>query len=245
VHGETLLPVENFKAYPGLGIEGEIDGVLYKIGSARYISADALEERGNATVVYLADVNGIVAEFEIADTLRPEAMAMVNDLHGMSMALHMVSGDRHAAVTAMADKVGIKTTQAETMPEEKAEYIENLQSNGSRVAMVGDGINDAPALTAASIGIGVAKGTDIAMESADIVLMREDLQLIPTALLLARKTFATIRLNLFWALGYNIVALPLAFLGLLHPIICAGAMALSSLCVVGNSLLLKRIARKL
>ncbi len=245
VDTQTMLPVHEFKAHPGLGVEGVIDGRLYKIGSARYVCADALEETGDATVVYLADAKGLIAEFEIADTLRSEAVTMVNDLRGMSMALHMVSGDRQAAVVAMAEKAGIENIQAETMPGEKAEYIESLQKNGSNVAMVGDGINDAPALTAATIGIGVAKGTDIAMESADIVLMREDLRLIPAALILARKTFGTIRLNLFWALGYNLIVLPLAFLGLLHPIICAGAMALSSLCVVGNSLLLKRIARKL
>jgi P-type Cu2+ transporter len=244
VEREALLPVTGFKARPGLGIEGEVDGVLYTIGSSRFLNIPE-ENRGASTIVYLADKNEVIAKFEVADSLREEAVPMVEELHKRSMSLHMVSGDQQAAVAAMAEKAGIRHYQAGTMPTEKAVFIENLQENGATVAMVGDGINDAPALTTAQVGIGVATGTDIAMESADIVLMREDLRLVPSALLLAKQTFATIRLNLFWALGYNIIALPLAFLGLLHPIICAGAMALSSLCVVGNSLLLKRIAGRI
>ncbi len=244
VESATYLAVSNFKAHPGLGIEGEIDGVLYRIGSSRFVNIAEVNE-GCSTMVYLADTKEVLAKFEVADSLRQKAGQMVDELYKRSMVLHMVSGDQQAPVAAMAEKAGIKHYQAGTMPTEKADFIENLQNNGATVAMVGDGINDAPALTAAQVGIGVATGTDIAMESADIVLMREDLLLIPAALLLARQTFVTIRLNLFWALGYNVIALPLAFMGLLHPIICAGAMALSSLCVVGNSLLLKRIAGRI
>jgi Cu2+-exporting ATPase len=241
---DSLLNVSNFKAHPGLGVEGEIDGVLYRIGSNRFLDIPEVN-CGSSTMIYLADAEAVVAKFEIADSLRKEAKQMVNALHKGSMKLYMVSGDQQAAVAAMAKEAGIAEYQAGTMPTEKATFIENLQQNGATVAMVGDGINDAPALTAARVGIGVATGTDIAMESADIVLMHEDLLLIPTALQLAKRTFTTIRVNLFWALGYNIIALPLAFFGLLHPIICAGAMALSSLCVVGNSLFLKRIAGRI
>jgi len=244
VESEKLLQVTHFKVHPGLGVEGEINGILYRMGSSRFLHI-AEESDSTSTIVYLADGEEILAKFEVADSLREEAVETVAALHKRAMTLYMVSGDQQAAVAAMAQKAGIRNYQAGTMPAEKAVFIENLQKNGATVAMVGDGINDAPALTAAQVGIGVASGTDIAMESADIVLMREDLRLIPAALLLARKTFSTIRLNLFWALGYNIIALPLAFLGLLHPIICAGAMALSSLCVVGNSLFLKRMAGRI
>ncbi len=244
IETEKLFSVTNFKAHPGLGIEGDVNGVWYKIGSSRFLGIPEVAD-GGSTIVFLADSNEVLAKFEVADSLRKEAVQMVESLYKRSMTLYMVSGDQQAAVAAMAEKAGIKQYQAGTMPTEKAAFIENLQKHGATVAMVGDGINDAPALTAAQVGIGVATGTDIAMESADIVLMREDLRLIPAALLLAKQTFTTIRLNLFWALGYNIIALPLAFQGLLHPIICAGAMALSSLCVVGNSLLLKRIAGRI
>ena len=239
--GEKLFKVTDFVVHPGLGVEGRVDGILYRIGSSRFLDLQA-EDEGTATIVYLAAPQAVVAKFIVADSLKPETTEMVSVLQKRSLTLHMVSGDQEAAVAAMAEMAGISHYRARTMPTEKAAFVEDLQKDGAVVAMVGDGINDAPALTAAQIGIGVSSGTDIAMESADIVLMREDLLLIPTALLLARQTFVTIRLNLFWALGYNVIALPLAFLGMLHPIICAGAMAASSLCVVGNSLLLKRIA---
>ena len=244
VESEQLLQVTHFKVHPGLGIVGEVNGVFYRMGSSRFLNI-AEESDSTSTIVYLADAENVLAKFEVADSLREEAVEMVGALHKQAMTLHMVSGDQQAAVAAIAEKAGIANYQADTMPAEKADFIENLQKNGATVAMVGDGINDAPALTAAQVGIGVSGGTDIAMESADIVLMREDLRLIPAALFLARQTFSTIRLNLFWALGYNIIALPLAFFGLLHPIICAGAMALSSLCVVGNSLFLKRMAGRI
>jgi len=244
LENEDFLKISHFKAHPGLGVEGEIAGLLYRIGSNRFLGVPETNN-SSSTMVYLADKEAVIAKFEVTDSLRDDAVQMVNSLHKRSMSLHMVSGDQQAAVAAIAKQAGIEQYQAGTMPTEKAVFIENLQKNGAIVAMVGDGINDAPALTAAQVGIGVATGTDVAMESADIVLMREDLRLIPAALQLAKQTFTTIRLNLFWALGYNIIALPLAFLGLLHPIICAGAMALSSLCVVGNSLFLKRIAGRL
>ncbi len=237
----SLFRVEKFTVHPGLGVEGVIDGTCYTVGSGRFVGIEEDDTESATTAVYLAREKKVVAKFEIADRLREETLSMVTKLKKRLITLWIVSGDREATVAAIAKQAGIANYRAATMPVGKAQCIETMQKEGACVAMVGDGINDAPALAMANVGIGVASGTDIAMESADIVLMREDLCLIPAALLLAKKTFLTIRLNLFWALGYNFIALPLAFFGVLHPIICAGAMAISSLCVVGNSLFLRRI----
>ena len=241
-------PVSAFTVHPGFGVEGKIDNQLVRLGSLRFLEqqsgqkiSQGWDEQPGQTIVYLGDNDGLLGLFSLQDTLRPESARVVAQLKKMKMEIHLVSGDQPLAVSDMGSRAGIQNCLASTMPTEKATFIERLQAKGQSVAMVGDGINDAPALTSAHVGIAVARGTDIAMESCDIVLMREDLHLLPAALILARGTFRTIRRNLVWALGYNIIALPLAFLGLLHPIVCAGAMALSSLCVVGNSLLLKRL----
>ncbi len=243
-----LPRVSEFQVFPGRGVAGEVEGNRYVLGNERFLNEQKVDisaarpnrQHSKSTVVFLADPEGVIAAFTVADSLKPEAGKVVKDLKAMGLSLVLVSGDQEEAVAHIAEQAGISNYQARTLPIEKADYIAELKSREKNIAMVGDGINDAPALTAADVGIAVAKGTDIALESADIVLMRDDLRLIPAALTLSRRTFATIRRNLFWALGYNIVALPLAIFGLLHPIMCAGAMALSSLCVVGNSLLLRR-----
>jgi len=196
------------------------------------------------TTVYLADGDGVIAAFLVADRLKPGARALVDKLKAMGLSPVMVSGDQEEVVARIAARAGITAHRSRTLPTEKADFVTNQRNQGKTVAMVGDGINDAPALTAADVGIAVARGTDIAMESADIVLMREDLGLVAETFLLSRRIFSTIRYNLFWAFGYNLTALPLAFFGLLHPIVCAGAMAASSLCVVGNSLLLRQSGRR-
>jgi P-type E1-E2 ATPase len=246
--GSELPPVMDFKVYPGRGVTGRIESINYLIGNRRLLEEQEIplpiepkEERQEvSTIVFLADRDGLICSFAAADMVKPEAAEVVATLGTMGMKMVMVSGDQNAPVAHIAAQVGLDDYRAQTLPTEKAGFVEELKAAGRSPAMVGDGINDAPALTSADIGIAVAKGTDIALESADIVLMRDDLELVPEALRLSRRTFATIRRNLFWALGYNITALPLAFFGLLHPIVCAGAMAVSSLCVVGNSLLLRR-----
>jgi len=243
----VLAPVEHFEALPGRGVRGTIGGRNYWLGNRRLLSEAGITpdpaapaDEGAVTRILLADDGGMRGELDLADGPRPESAATVAALHGMGLKVMMLSGDQPGPVAALAAATGITNFHAAMLPEDKARHIEGLEAAGDHLAMVGDGINDAPALAAASVGIAVARGTDIAMESADIVLMRDDLRLIPQALFLARATFRTIRLNLIWALGYNLLALPLALAGLLHPIVCAGAMAVSSLCVVGNSLLLRR-----
>ncbi len=245
--GTAPAVVSDFQALPGRGVRGLINGRRYLLGNRRLlaeagISTDTIPagDEGSSTRILLADDGGVLAELELADSLRPESAATVATLGRMGLKVLMLSGDQPGPVAALAGAAGIGDFHAAMLPEDKARHIEGLEAGGQHVAMVGDGINDAPALAAASVGIAVARGTDIAMESADLVLMRDDLRLIPQALSLARATFRTIRLNLIWALGYNLLALPLALAGLLHPIVCAGAMAVSSLCVVGNSLLLRR-----
>jgi P-type E1-E2 ATPase len=232
---------------PGLGIEGALDGQRYYLGSARFmqtigvmIPTDLAPRKGADTRVYLADEKALLACFIISDQIRSSAKPAVQALQRLGIDVYLVSGDLTETVAEIAAAVDIDHYRGECLPEEKVAFIQNLQEKHVNVAMVGDGINDAPALAGAKIGIAAAKGTDIAMESADIVLLRENLQLIPKALILSKETFKTIKLNLIWAIAYNLVVLPSAFFGFLHPIFSAGAMAFSSVCVVLNSLQLKR-----
>jgi P-type Cu2+ transporter len=243
----SLHQVDSFKILPGRGVEGVISGIRYRIGSERFMTdcgfLAEMQVEGKKdpnSRIYLADDHRLIACFVITDPLRQEAEAMVGALFDLGLSVYLVSGDHRHIVSETAAATGISDFRAGCLPEEKVHFIEALQRTGAKVAMVGDGINDAPALTVADVGLAVARGTDIAMESADIVFMREELGLIPEALQLSRKTFTTIKQNLLWALGYNIIVLPVAFLGYLHPILCAGAMAISSLCVVGNSLWLNK-----
>lgn len=148
----------------------------------------------------------------------------------------LVTGDNPGTAGAVAAATGIDTVKAQFSPVRKAEEIERLEKEGRRVLMAGDGVNDAPALVRATVGVAMGRATDIALESADIVIMRPDLRLVPDAVMLAKKTFRIIRQNIFWAFFYNVVAVPLAIMGVLHPIMAAAAMAFSSLTVVGNSL---------
>ena len=240
-----LLPVTGFKNLAGRGVEGTISQIKYTLGTPSLFSnvpADVarLEKQGK-TVVVLAAVEKILGVIAIADTLRPTAAEAVSQLHSQKIGTSLITGDNPTTAAAIASQVGIDRYFAQVIPADKEKSIRKLQSEGKIVAMVGDGVNDAPALSAANIGIAMATGTDVAIEAAGITLVNKDLRSIPLALKLSRFTLRTIKTNLFWAFIYNVVLIPAAAIGLLNPILAAAAMAFSSVSVVGNSLLLKRV----
>ena len=257
--GEGIEPysVSDFTAYPGKGVKGYIKGKAALVGNRRFIKSEGIErtlreellswaqtgEDSGHTVVYLSYDRRIAGIFLISDTIREEALEAVKKIREITGNVIMITGDNRKTAVSVAEDVGISASNvmSQKTPTEKAEEIIRLQGRGRRVMMAGDGINDAPALVQADVGIAMGRATDIALESADIVLMRDDLRLIPEALRLSRKSYRIIRQNLFWAFVYNIIALPLAVTGMLHPIVAAISMTLSSLSVVGNSMRLKRI----
>lgn len=244
--------VTGFRAVPGRGVEASVDGAKVLVGSRAFLAdrgvplpaearerAAPLEEAGE-TVVYLAVEGRAEALFSVADAIREEAPAALGALRGLGLAVELVSGDARATTEAVAARLGVEAT-AEVTPAGKRGLVAARQVAGDRVVAVGDGINDAPALTQASVGVAMGRGADVTMESADVVLVRDDLRLLPELMVLARRTRTVIRQNVFWAFFYNAVAIPLAVAGLLHPIVGAGAMAFSSVFVVGNSLRLRRV----
>ena len=226
-----FLDVTGFEAIIGEGVRGVIGGRLIEIRRGGKVFADG----------------GLLGSFTVADAEKTSSKAAVAALHGMGIETVMLTGDSQAVAEEIAAKVGIDKVFAQVYPGDKAEVVKQLQAGGKIVAMVGDGINDAPALAQADIGIAIGSGTDVAMESADIVLMRSDLMDVPTAILLSKKTIRNIRQNLFWAFGYNVIGIPIAA-GLLHlfggpllsPMLAAAAMSLSSVSVLTNALRLKR-----
>jgi len=178
----------------------------------------------------------------ISDQIRPTSTAAVRAFRDQGLSVTLLTGDNARTAHAVAEAVGIEQVIAEVLPAEKAAVVQRLQKDGNRVAMVGDGINDAPALAQADLGIAVATGTDVAVEASDLTVVSGDLLAVADAIALARRTLRTIKGNLFWAFAYNAAAIPLAALGILNPMIAAGAMGLSSLFVVTNSLRLRRFA---
>lgn len=205
-------------------------------------AAATSEGRGESSVFigWAGEVRGVIA---VADELKDEAGRVVTELQGSGLKLALMTGDNAATAQAIGHAVGIERVLAEVLPADKVGEVENLQRDGEKVAMIGDGVNDAPALVQADLGIAIGTGTDVAIESGDIVLMRSDLGGVIQAIDLSRRTYRTIVQNLFWAFGYNVAAIPLAAFGLLDPIIAGGAMALSSVSVVMNSLRLRRFGR--
>lgn len=248
----------DFAAHTGHGVEARVEERRVQIGAARYmqslqIATTPLTDKADTyaqaarTALFVAIDGQLAALVAVADPVRDEARAMVNTLHGMKCSVAMLTGDNEATAQAIAAELGIDQVVAGVMPDDKADEIKRLQGTGRQVAFVGDGINDAPALTQADVGIAMGSGTDIAIEAGDVVLMRADLVGVINAIALARRTLATIRVNFGWAYGYNILLIPLAagvlypLTGwLLNPAIAAAAMSVSSIFVLTNSLRLRR-----
>jgi Cu+-exporting ATPase len=249
----TIPSAESFEAVPGQGVVGRVEGhtvVLGNVGflSARGISADVLGDRARElrrqgqTVLFAAIDGRAAGLLGVADPVRASTPEAVRLLHGEGLRLVMLTGDSHATAEAVARQLGIDEVRAEVLPAQKAETISALQHQRHVVAMAGDGINDAPALAQADVGIAMGTGTDVAMQTAGVTLVRGDLRGIARACRLSRFTISAIRQNLFLAFVYNSVSVPLAALGVLSPVIAGAAMSLSSLSVVGNSLRLRRVA---
>ena len=242
---------DNFEAIPGRGVKAIINGQKIYVGTRKLMtergitidtvenSITNLEDHGKTAM--LMAVNGkLESILAVADTLKDNSREAIADLQNMGIEVYMITGDNQRTADAIARQAGISTVLAEVLPENKAREVEKLQAQGKTVAMVGDGINDAPALAAADIGMAMGTGTDVAMEAADITLMRGDLRTITASIRLSRQTMRKIKQNLFWAFVYNIIGIPFAALGMLNPIIAGAAMAFSSVSVVTNSLSLKR-----
>ncbi len=246
----ALSDPDSFEAIPGMGIKAVIDEQEVYVGTrklmqARGIVTDAIEsaiadlEDQGKTAMLMA-VNGkLESILAVADTLKEGSQEAIADLLQMGIEVYMITGDNQRTANAIARQVGIENVLAEVLPENKAQEVEKLKAMGKTVAMVGDGINDAPALATADIGMAMGTGTDVAMEAADITLMRGDLRTIPASIRLSRQTMRKIKQNLFWAFIYNIIGIPFAALGMLNPVIAGGAMAFSSVSVVTNSLSLR------
>jgi len=267
--GLSIPRPEDFEALPGFGVSARVDGRRVTVGSPALMKQFVAPSPGRTHHPELAEgemggdlpddgrhldgktwalaaVDGrIVGKLGLADSLKPEARESVSLLKKEGISVAVLSGDAEASTSAIAHDAGVERFFAGVLPSEKAEIVKRLQATGQVVAMVGDGINDAPALAQADLGIALGSGTDVAKETGDILVIRDDLRVIPQAISLSRRTFSTIRQNLFWASFYNLAAIPLAAFGLLNPMIAAAAMAFSSVSVLANSLRLKRFTPRL
>ncbi|MFA5126375.1 MAG: heavy metal translocating P-type ATPase [Patescibacteria group bacterium] len=255
-----FLAVEKFLAVPGQGVRGLIDKKSILLGNKKMMLAAKVDiaedeinhlEKQGKTIMILAMDKKAIGLIAVADVIKDTARRAIADLHNLGIETVMLTGDNQITAEYIASYIGIKQVIAEVMPADKVQAIKALQAKGKIVAMVGDGINDAPALAASDLGIAMGSGTDIAMESANITLVNKDLHSVVAALALSKKTMTTIKMNLFWAFGYNIILIPVAMGALypiwgilLNPIFASAAMALSSVSVVANSLRLKKVSAR-
>ncbi len=244
-----LPPISHFQSTSGKGVSAEIDGAIHYLGSPLFISENGLApdtelltrmQAQGKTVVTVANASAVLGYIAISDPLRTSSAQAVARLQEMGIEVIMLTGDNLATAQAIAREAGIERFRAEVLPQHKAEEVQKLKTQGSVVGMVGDGINDAPALAAADISFAIGAGSDVAIEAADITLMRNDLNSVADAISLSRATLGKIRQNLFFAFFYNVLGIPLAAFGMLSPVIAGAAMAMSSVSVVSNSLLLKK-----
>jgi len=248
-----LFDIKEFKAVTGKGVKARIDRNDVFVGNIKLMKDKdiklnketldkmyILEDEGK-TAILISYNNGIKGIIAVADTLKEDSKKAINELKSLGLETAMITGDNKRTAQAIADKVGIDHVVSEVLPEGKVDKIKKLQNRFGTIAMVGDGINDAPALTQANVGIAIGTGTDIAIESSDITLIRGDLSSVVVAVKLSRATFRKIKQNLFWAFIYNLIAIPIAVLGLLHPVIAEIAMATSSITVVTNANTLRRV----
>jgi Cu+-exporting ATPase len=252
--GLAIPAASELRAHAGRGVAATVEGRALRLGSSRFMSelsvplgklaerAAQLQAEGR-TVSWLAELGAgpkLLGLLAFGDAPKQGAAAAIRRLHAQGVRTALISGDNRGSAESVARLLGIDIVHAEVLPEDKAAIVAQLKAQGTRVAMVGDGINDAPALAAADVGIAMSTGTDVAMHAAGITLMRGDPALVGDAIDISRRTYAKIRQNLFWAFVYNVVGIPLAALGLLSPVIAGAAMAFSSVSVVGNALTLRR-----
>jgi len=256
------IQISNWKETRGAGVEGKIkpstlnlqpSTSLVRLGSLRWLKETGVDlvsggkfiaewSGQGATIVGLAVDQSLAGLFAIKDTVKPGARDVVEKLHRQNLKTFLLTGDNALTATSIAAQLNITAENvfAEVRPEQKADFVKKLQAQGERVAFVGDGINDAPALEQADLGIAVSRASDLAREAADIILLKSEIEAVPEALGLARATLRTIKQNLFWAFFYNALGVPLAALGFISPILCAAAMGVSDLIVIGNALRLLR-----
>lgn len=253
---QLVIPVaQDMQVWPGRGVQARVDEQLLYLGSRRWLQelqvedpslqseAQQLEAQGQTVSWLMRQDNhkiALIGLLAFGDTVKPSAQRAVQQLHELGLRTVMMTGDNLGSAQAVAQALGIQEVHAQVMPEDKAELVHSLRAQGAGVAFVGDGLNDGPALAAASCGFAMAGGADVATETAGITLMRGDLRLVADAIDVSRRTYSKIRQNLAWAFVYNLLGIPLAALGLLSPVMAGAAMALSSVSVVGNALLLRR-----
>jgi len=244
--------VTGFDSIPGHGVQGRVDGALVLLGNRRLMQREGVDitavladmERLQAdgkTAMLLASGGQLVAVIAVADTIKPEAREAIAALRAEKIEVVMLSGDNQRTAEAIGRLLGIDRVIADVLPADKVRVIKELQASGKVVAMVGDGVNDAPALATADVGIAIGSGSDVAKETGGIILVKSDVRDVVTGIRLSRATMRTIKQNLFWAFIYNGIGLPIAAFGFLNPMIAGAAMALSSLSVIINSALLKRV----